>query len=57
MLISKKTDSGISVKIAWVTEHKNVEFMEEFSRGLLASFLEKVISRYRSFFPGLEFLA
>ena len=57
MLISKKTDSGNSLTIAWVTEHKKVEFMEEFRKISRVSFLEILISRYRFFFPGLEFLA
>ena len=57
MLISKKTDSGISLTTAWVMEHKKVDFMEELSKILSVSFLEILISRYRFFFPGLEFLA
>ena len=57
MLISKRPDQAYRPNFMLVMEHKNVEFMEEFRKNCSVSFLEKVISRYRSFFPGLEFLA
>ena len=52
MLISKKTDSGISLTTAWVMEHKNVEFVEEFRKNCSVSFFRKSDQQIPVLFPG-----